>query len=67
MTYVGSARVSNINVGSNASFAADIPDNQTYVRIVENLDNAAADIVNAANCSHGVTDIFCSVTYPTAS
>ena len=67
VTYVGSARVNHINFASNSSIAADIPDNSLFLRIVENIDNAGADVINATNCSDGQTDVFACVTYPTAS
>ena len=65
--YVGSARVNNINYGSNAYLQSSVPDNTTYIRLEENLDNATSDIINTGNISDGVTDVIAQVTYFTAS
>ena len=65
--FSGTARVNQINYGSNAYVTSDAPDNTLYVRLIENLDNTANDIINAANCSDGTTDVYITLTYPTAS
>jgi len=65
--YMGSATISFCNVGTtNTQITSQQIDGVNYIRFIEQLDNAANDIINVNNCSHGNTDISLCMTYPVA-
>ena len=63
--FQGTAQISNINIHNESYVTAEVPDDLTYVRFPENIDNAARDFINKDNCSHGLSDVYFCVTYKT--
>jgi len=65
--YMGSATISNCNVASTCTQVnAQQLDGVNYIRFTEQLDGAATDVINVANCTNGTTDITLCMTYPVA-
>ena len=64
--YTGTCRISSVNLATSSYVTAGILDNVAVIRLEECTDNAAIDLINANNLSHGASDFHISLTYPTA-
>ena len=65
--FVGVAKSNFINFAGSTFLNSQIADNTTNCKITECIDNSAADVITASNCSDGTTDIIVSVSYTTAA
>lgn len=66
-SFTGSARGNHINFASSSFLNSQILDGASTAKIVECIDNATSDTITATNCSHGTTDIQCTLSFTTAS
>jgi len=66
-SYTGISGSGKLNVDASCvSIVSDQQDNLDYGRIIEILDDSGNDVINAANCNHGTTDITFTLTVPVA-
>jgi len=66
-SYSGVSGSGKLNVDAGCcSLISDQQDNVDYGRIIEILDDSGNDVINAANCNHGTTDITFTLTVPVA-